>query len=72
MKDQRARFKQGLPPSDFPQGEGESKFVGRQLAEDVKGNNARQLLGLQPFAYPTNVTIGAKRVIDKSNKILFS
>lgn len=72
LKDQVSRFKQGLPPSDFPGGDGESQFIGRQKAEDIEAGPSRQLLGLEAFPYPPKATPGAKRAIDKSNEILFS
>ncbi|TIB97393.1 DUF1479-domain-containing protein [Wallemia mellicola] len=72
LRDQVSRFKQGLPPSDFPGGEGESQFIGRQKAEDIEAGPSRQLLGLEAFPYPPKATPGAKRTIDKSNEILFS
>lgn len=35
--------------SDFPGGEGESKFSGRANSQDVQTPAARQALGLEPF-----------------------
>ncbi|TIB29923.1 hypothetical protein E3P85_02939 [Wallemia ichthyophaga] len=52
LVDQRSRFIKGLPPSDFPGGEGESHFFGRMLPENVEAGPSRQLLGLEPFPRP--------------------
>ena len=52
--------------SDFPGGEGESKFIGRADADNIQTSEGRQLLGLEPF----DNTSGS-RVISQANKILF-
>lgn len=48
-------FKQGKPPSDFPQGQGESNFTqagGRAKPQDVSNDMARTAMGLET---PPNV-----------------
>jgi hypothetical protein len=57
---------QVVTSSDFPDGEGESEFIGRADAEDIQTSIGRQMLGLEPFAE----TSGSS-VIHESNKILF-
>ncbi|KAF4562978.1 hypothetical protein EYR40_007304 [Pleurotus pulmonarius] len=49
LRDQRINFLSGLPPPDFPGGEGELNFAGRGNAGDVKSAAARQILGFEPF-----------------------
>jgi hypothetical protein len=36
VRDQRAAFEEGVPPPDFPGGEGEREFVGRGTERDVR------------------------------------
>lgn len=71
LRDQVRRFKQGLPPSDFPGGEGESQFIGRMNPDDIEAGPSRQLLGLEPFPCPEGASPGAERTVDKANEILF-
>ncbi|TIA86916.1 hypothetical protein E3P99_03540 [Wallemia hederae] len=71
LQDQRDRMNQGLPPRDFPGGDGESRFVGRMNPEDVEAGPSRQLLGLEPFPIPPGASPGAKRTVKKANEILF-
>ena len=57
--------------SDFPQGEGESKFLSRfhpaDIAQDIDG---RRVLGFAPFEVTPQETVGGAEVIKKANKIL--
>ena len=55
-----------LDPSDFPGGEGESKFTGRANTEDIQTSGSRQVLGLEPFGGTSE-----SYVINEANKILF-
>ncbi|TIA91079.1 hypothetical protein E3P99_01261 [Wallemia hederae] len=71
LKDQRACFENGLAPSDFGSGEGESHFAGRMNPNSVSAGPSRQLLGLEPFPCPAGASPGAKRTVDKANKMLF-
>jgi hypothetical protein len=50
LRDQRVAFQQGIPPPDFPGGEGESKFEGRARESDVTSTASRVALGLSPFS----------------------
>jgi hypothetical protein len=53
-----------LAYSDFPGGEGESRFTGRADAHDVQISEARQALGLEPFADSSSmVAIEANRIL---------
>jgi hypothetical protein len=53
-----------LAHSDFPGGDGESRFTGRANADDVQTSEARQALGLEPFADSSSmVTIEANRIL---------
>lgn len=47
--EQKRCFEKGVPPPDFPGGEGEAGFKGRGRGEMVKGETARTSLGLQKF-----------------------
>ncbi|KAJ9478162.1 hypothetical protein PHBOTO_001747 [Pseudozyma hubeiensis] len=47
IMEQKQCFEQGLPPPDFPGGQGESGFRGRGTPEMVKGRVARASLGLE-------------------------
>jgi len=49
LRDQRIHFEQGLPPPDFPGGEGESRFIGRASVEDITTPFGRQVYGFEPF-----------------------
>ncbi|KAF5309928.1 hypothetical protein D9619_010556 [Psilocybe cf. subviscida] len=49
LRDQRINFFAGLPPHDFPGGEGESNFVGRATAADIHSEEGRRMLGLDTF-----------------------
>ncbi|TIB72434.1 DUF1479-domain-containing protein [Wallemia mellicola] len=71
LKDQVQTFKKGLPGKDFPQGEGESRFVGRMDPNDVLSKSSRQMLGLERFTMPDQATPGEKSAIEKSNNVLF-
>lgn len=45
IADQKASFEMGIPPPDFPGGEGESKFVGRANVEDILGAEGKAAMG---------------------------
>jgi len=66
LRDQRTNFLRGLPAPDFPDGEGESEFIGRADAKDIQTSTGRQMLGLEPLAEASGSS-----VVHKSNKILF-
>ncbi|KAF9007052.1 hypothetical protein BDQ17DRAFT_1351327 [Cyathus striatus] len=56
LRDQRNNFVAGLPPPDFPGGEGESKFA-----------EGKKMLGFERFESSTD---GSKQFIDKVNDML--
>lgn len=68
---QREAFLLGFPPSDFPGGEGESRFKGRAIPEDVRNVEGCRILGFAPFDVPQDATEGARMVIEEANSILF-
>jgi len=47
---QRENFVAGLPPPDFPGGQGESGCIGRAMVDHLKSIEARQMFGFEPFA----------------------
>lgn len=67
---QRRCFEQGLPPPDFPGGQGESTFHGRGTPDMVQGHTARASLGLQSLPLPANMDAHQKRLIDWCNEQL--
>lgn len=71
LKQQRDGFVRGVPPSDFPQGVGESGFVGRAGEKDVATREGRRVLGFEPFKEGEEETEGGKKVIREANRILF-
>ncbi|KAL6305120.1 hypothetical protein BKA93DRAFT_817078 [Sparassis latifolia] len=70
LREQRLAFKGGLPPPDFPGGDGESRFFGRATTEDVEGVEGRRLLGLEPFEVPSGATAAEVKLIHAANSIL--
>ncbi|KAH8824513.1 hypothetical protein DL96DRAFT_1614299 [Flagelloscypha sp. PMI_526] len=50
LLDQKIAFTKGVPPPDFPGGEGESKNVYRASIEDVKTIEGKEALGFEPFS----------------------
>jgi hypothetical protein len=62
-----------LSSSDFPGGEGESKFKNRYKPEDIPASDklGRTVLGLERFIVEDNETSGGIRAIRKANAILF-
>ncbi|KAJ3479738.1 hypothetical protein NLI96_g8844 [Meripilus lineatus] len=71
LRDQRSHFEKGLPPPDFPGGEGEKSFKGRATIDDV-ALNARTLFGFEPFTVPPGATQGSAETIENANRILFA
>ncbi|PPQ78587.1 hypothetical protein CVT25_010563 [Psilocybe cyanescens] len=70
LRDQRINFLAGLPPPDFPGGQGESKFVGRASADDVPlSGAARQLYGLEGFV-PDEERGLSRDFVERVNKVL--
>ncbi|CAF0984130.1 unnamed protein product [Rotaria sordida] len=67
---QRDNFQHGIPPPDFPGGQGESRHVGRANPENVKTVEGRRAMGLQSFEIKPNMTSGEKEIVLKANNIL--
>jgi hypothetical protein len=55
LRDQRIAFQQGIPPPDFPGGQGESRFEGRATEGDVISMESKLALGLAPFTTETGL-----------------
>ncbi len=67
---QRACFEQGLPPPDFPGGDGESAFQGRGQTGDVRGDEARCAMGLQRIAVSEEVQEAERKLIEACNALV--
>ncbi|CAF1459530.1 unnamed protein product [Didymodactylos carnosus] len=67
---QRDAFVHGIPPPDFPGGEGESHHVGRAVPEDVKKAGGGRAMGFEAFKIKSDMTPGEKKMILKANTIL--
>lgn len=75
LRTQRHTFEKGIPPPDFPGGEGESAFQGRYKPDDIPATadvEARRMLGLAPFDVGQDETPGSKRVVQAANAVLFA
>ncbi|CAF3722721.1 unnamed protein product [Rotaria sp. Silwood1] len=70
LAQQRDAFTQGIPPPDFPGGEGESRHVGRATPEEVITLGGGRAMGLEPFSVKSNMTPGEKEMISRANAIL--
>jgi len=71
LRDQRENFKRGLPPPDFPGGEGESRFLNRGGQEHIQGETGLRALGFKPFDIPAGASPGEMQAIVEANRILF-
>jgi len=67
LRNQAATFQLGLPPPDFPSGDGESKCKGRATPDDVTTLGGRRRLGLAPFEMPANATASEADLISGVN-----
>ncbi|CAF2815217.1 unnamed protein product [Rotaria sp. Silwood2] len=70
LAQQRSAFLQGLPPPDFPGGEGESRHVGRATPEEVTKLGGGRAMGLELFSIKSDMTSGEKEMISRANAIL--
>ncbi|KAE8141269.1 DUF1479 domain protein [Aspergillus pseudotamarii] len=73
LKGQRTAFRKGIPPADFPGGEGEAHHVDRPSEEMLRGwmnSEGRQALGLERLIASKNALPGEKDVIQTANEIL--
>lgn len=69
---QRHSFDHGIPPPDFPGGQGESKHIGRGIPEQIQTIEGRRTMGYEPFQIQSNMTPGQLQITQKANQILFS
>ncbi|KAF9479392.1 DUF1479-domain-containing protein [Pholiota conissans] len=69
IRDQRINFFAGLPPPDFPGGEGESKYVGRGSVDDINTNEGRYMYGLKAFEVDDSKALSAE-FVEKVNRVL--
>jgi hypothetical protein len=67
---QRHSFQHGIPPPDFPGGDGESRHVGRATPANVETLEGRRAMGLEPFQIKSHMTSGEKEMVSKANLVL--
>lgn len=60
---QRDSFEAGIPPPDFPGGEGESRFVGKGGEVDIVGEEGRMAMGLQALSLDGADGEGARALV---------
>ncbi|PPR06769.1 LOW QUALITY PROTEIN: hypothetical protein CVT26_003920, partial [Gymnopilus dilepis] len=72
MRDQCVNFLAGLPPPDFPGGEGESFFVGRGTPDDIlSGKEGSRMFGLEGYEVPDGAgKDGEKKFFEQVNQAL--
>lgn len=68
MKNLRLIHENTTLSSDFPGGEGESRFLDRATPQDITTHQGRQATGFAPFAV-TSASNAA--LVEETNKILF-
>jgi hypothetical protein len=59
------------PSSDFPGGEGESRFLNRGGQEHVQGETGLRALGFKKFDTPEGASMGETQAVLEANRILF-
>jgi len=57
--------------SDFPGGEGESRFLNRGGEEHIQGETGLRALGFKKFDIPVGASEGEAQAILEANQILF-
>jgi Protein of unknown function (DUF1479) len=67
LAQQRHSFQHGIPPSDFPGGEGESRHIGRATPEDINTLKGRRAMDLKQFEIESCITPGEKEIVTKAN-----
>lgn len=73
LRRQRENFENGVPPPDFPGGEGERQHVGRATVEDLKamaGTDALRSTGFAPFDVAAAASKGEAEVLKYGNKVM--
>jgi hypothetical protein len=64
---QRDCFLEGIPPQDFPGGEGESNHIGRGQPTDIISTIGRRSMGLEKFEIQDGMPEAEKRLIEACN-----
>jgi hypothetical protein len=64
---QRHCFQHGIPPPDFPGGEGESRHIGRATPENINTSEGRRAMGFEQFEMKSGMTSGEKEIVSKAN-----
>lgn len=64
---QRDSFIQGIPPHDFPGGQGESNHVARGVPQDITNSKGRQSMGLEKFEIRSDMSKAEKRLLEACN-----
>jgi hypothetical protein len=67
IQSQRENFAKGIPPNDFPGGEGESRHAGRGVAQDITTKQGRRAMGLEAFAIREDMPPAEKRLLEYCN-----
>ncbi len=67
LAQQRHSFEHGIPPPDFPGGEGESRHVGRAIPENINTLEGRRAMGFELFDVKSSMTSGEKEIVSKAN-----
>lgn len=67
---QRAAFAHGVPPPDFPGGDGEAAFAARGKGSDVAAAPARRAMGLAPLEVADDMAPGERAARRAANEIL--
>ncbi|CAF1223477.1 unnamed protein product [Adineta ricciae] len=70
LAEQRHCIAHGVPPPDFPGGEGESRHVGRANDKHINTIEGRRAMGFEPFVLKSSMTQGEKEMITKANRLL--
>jgi hypothetical protein len=64
---QRQSFVEGIPPSDFPGGEGESTHIGRGKPQDITNAKGRRAMGLEKFKIRPDMSRAEVNLIETCN-----
>jgi hypothetical protein len=64
---QRDSFQRGIPPADFPGGEGELHHVGRATPEGINTLEGKRVMGFESFQIKSYMTPDEKEMVSKAN-----
>lgn len=67
VREQRRAFEAGIPPNDFPGGEGESTHKNRGTPEDIADKVARRAMALEAFETTPDMPEAERRLIELCN-----